>query len=103
MAVGFRPHAPGLLLPVLLLAAGLSASRSAPSAPSTQGRGAQTGWDRLPLAFEENHGQTDPRVRFLAHTHGGAVLLTGTETLLCLPPGRALRGRTAPPSRAPVL
>jgi hypothetical protein len=35
-----------------------------------------------PLAFEENHGQTDPEVLFLARTPGGEVFLTLAEAVL---------------------
>jgi len=36
----------------------------------------------LPLFFEANHGQTDPRVHFLSHTAGYTLFLTPTETVL---------------------
>ena len=37
---------------------------------------------QLPLFFEVNQGQTDPRVRFLSRSSGYALFLTPTETVL---------------------
>ena len=42
-------------------------------------------YGRLPLAFEENRGQTDGRVRFLSRGQGYALFLTPTELVLSLP------------------
>jgi hypothetical protein len=39
---------------------------------------------RLPLAFEENRGQADPRVRFLSRGIGYTLLLTSSEAVLSL-------------------
>ena len=36
----------------------------------------------LPLSFEVNRGQTDPRVKFLARGHGYSLFLTSTEAVL---------------------
>lgn len=41
-------------------------------------------FDRLPLSFEANEGQTDARVRFLSRGRGYAVFLTPTEAVLVL-------------------
>jgi Beta-propeller repeat len=38
--------------------------------------------DVLPLSFERNVGQADPRVRFLAHGLAGAVYLTRSEAVI---------------------
>src|SRR5205085_407570 len=38
----------------------------------------------LPLSFEANTGQTDPRVTFLARGQGYTVFLTPTEAVLAL-------------------
>jgi hypothetical protein len=46
-----------------------------------------------PLAFEANHGQTDPEVRFVARGAGYTVFLTPTEAVVALGgrgPGRAV-------------
>ena len=39
---------------------------------------------RLPLSFEVNRGQTDRRVKFLAHGHGYTLFLTSDEAVLVL-------------------
>ncbi len=55
--------------------------------------------DRLPLAFEANQGQTDPRVRFLARGRGYSLFLAQDESILVLQePARG--DRHAPPSGA---
>jgi hypothetical protein len=46
---------------------------------------------RLPVLFEANEGQTDPRVRFLAHAGGGTLFLTRTEAVLAGAPTRGGR------------
>jgi len=38
----------------------------------------------LPLSFEENRGQTDPAVKYLAHGPGYTLFLTADETVLTL-------------------
>ena len=45
---------------------------------------------KLPLAFEANQGQTDPRVAFMAHGIAYSVFLTKQEAVLALtePDGR---------------
>jgi hypothetical protein len=40
--------------------------------------------DRLPLAFEANQGQTDPRVRFIARGRGYSLFLAQDESILVL-------------------
>jgi len=39
---------------------------------------------KLPLSFEANHGQADPKVKFLSRGHGYSVLLTSSEAVLTL-------------------
>jgi hypothetical protein len=41
-------------------------------------------YGRLPLSFEENRGQTDPQVKFLARGSGYSIFLTPTEAVLKL-------------------
>lgn len=43
-------------------------------------------YKRLPVSFEENRGQTDPRVRYLAHGRGYALFLTPSSAVLSLEP-----------------
>jgi len=38
----------------------------------------------LPMFFEANLGQTDPRVKFLSRGHGYSLFLTANEALLSL-------------------
>lgn len=44
----------------------------------------QSGYGKLPLVFEPNHGQTDPSVKFLAHGSGYSVYLTSGQMVLSL-------------------
>ena len=44
----------------------------------------------LPLSFEENRGQTDARVRFLARGGGYALFLTSTDAVLEVAPAGAI-------------
>ncbi|HZT72118.1 MAG TPA: choice-of-anchor D domain-containing protein, partial [Terriglobales bacterium] len=44
-------------------------------------------YGRLPLAFEANRGQTDPRVRFLARGPGYTLFLTSPDAVLALAAG----------------
>jgi hypothetical protein len=56
----------------------------------------------LPISFEANAGQTDPRVQFLAHAPGYTLFLADQEAVLSLPLGPpaplvAQAGRPVPP------
>ena len=46
-------------------------------------------YGKLPLSFEANHGQADGRVKFLSHTGGYTLFLTGDEAVL------EMRGKNA--------
>ena len=79
-----------LLTSTVAVAVPPSAPLIAPPSPSTevappvvQQRAA---YGQLPLAFEENRGQTHPTVRFLARGAGYTAFLTATETVLVLAP-----------------
>jgi hypothetical protein len=50
-----------------------------PAAAKTSGA-----YSDLPLSFEENHGQTDPRVNYLARGRGYTLFLTPTKEVLAL-------------------
>lgn len=52
------------------------------SSPSSIG----ANYQKLPLAFEANQGQTDSRVKFLARGAGYTLFLTGSEAVLVLKP-----------------
>ena len=47
--------------------------------------------DRQSLSFEENRGQTDSRVKYLARTGGWSLFLTSTEAVLALQEGGPVR------------
>jgi hypothetical protein len=51
--------------------------------PALQGRVLQN-YGKLPLSFEANQGQTDPRVKFLSRGSGYTLFLTGDEAVLTL-------------------
>jgi hypothetical protein len=50
-----------------------------------------TAYGKLPVSFEKNQGQTDPRVKFLARGNGFALFLTDGEAVLRL---RAPKSKT---------
>ena len=55
----------------------------------------------LPLSFEANQGQTDPRVSFLSRGRGYALFLTGREAVLTLKnPSSAAGGQQPMPASA---
>jgi Ca2+-binding RTX toxin-like protein len=107
---------PGRAFPLVtacVMAAGLlggitSAEPSSQSAPVGEEERARVlkEYARVPLSFEENRGQTDPRVRYLTRGRGYTLYLTGQEAVFSLsgvpsepgvagpsptPPGAALR------------
>ena len=57
-------------------------ARNAPTSTSQQQVLATFG--KLPLRFEANRGQTDPRVKFLSRGSGYSLFLTSTEAVLKL-------------------
>ena len=62
---------------------GLLLALAGPAAPASDlPPGFSDAWERLPLAFEENRGQTDPNVLFLARAPGHEVFLTVAEAVL---------------------
>ena len=67
----------------LLLLAALSAASQTPRAP--QSSHALETYAALPIAFEANAGQSDHRVKFLAHARSYTLFLTGDEAVLSLP------------------
>ena len=75
-----------------------------PSAPARQGTAVRM--MSLPLSFEANRGQFDPRVRFVTRSGGATTFLTDREAVMVLPgkplgdPEKALRDRE-PVKRGP--
>src|SRR5450759_4579325 len=53
------------------------------SDPAIQGKILQ-GYGKLPLTFEANQGQTDPRVKFLSRGPGYTLFLTSTDAVIRL-------------------
>lgn len=54
------------------------------ASPSSLQQHLAEAYGQLPLSFEANHGQTDPRVRFLVHGSGYTLFLTGDEAVINL-------------------
>lgn len=59
-------------------------------------------YGKLPLTFEPNQGQTDPRIKFLARGDGYTVFLSSTETTLELSAPSGRRSTASPASRPPT-
>ena len=82
----------------------LSKLGSTPPGQPSQPR-ASNEYGNLPLSFEANHGQTDPKVKFLSRGNGYDLSLTSMEAILTLRKtdrsmfGKTLRNR---PSAIPI-
>jgi uncharacterized protein (TIGR03437 family) len=78
---------------------------SVPSTPDKQSldRTARTrieqAYGKLPMRFEANQGQTDPRVKFTARGAGYAVFLTADETVLHLRKGESENESSGEPEK----
>ena len=59
------------------------AKPNSPSDPKAQA-GVVASYSKLPLSFEENHGQANAQVRFLSHIAGYTLFLTSDEAVLAL-------------------
>ena len=55
-----------------------------PESGETARARAGVAYGKLPLSFEANRGQTDPRVKFLSRGPGYSLFLTSTEAVLTL-------------------
>src|ERR1039457_334273 len=96
----------GLVFLVFLITFGRSGSiRSIAKKPSTLSAPQQLpinqNYGQLPLVFEPNQGQTDPRVKFLARGGGYALFLTPNEAVFVLRRGTANRLGNFNPSVQP--
>jgi hypothetical protein len=60
------------------------ANRQGAAAPTKTKPKFAVDYGKLPISFEANQGQTDSRVRFLAHGGGYTIFLTGDEAVLAL-------------------
>jgi len=70
-------------------------SGKAAVASATSQTRVQEGYGALPLSFEANLGQTDPRVQFLARGKGYTLFLTREEAVLVLRAREEERGSSA--------
>src|SRR5579862_2593415 len=61
-----------------------AARKPTPKGPSPTPAHAQNVYARLPISFEENRGQTDGRVKFLARGSGYSLFLTSNAAVLKL-------------------
>ena len=68
-------------------ARGAEPGAALPSLADTHTAKIASQYARLPLSFEPNDGQTDPRVRFLTHGQGYSLFLTQDEAVLALKAG----------------
>src|ERR1700688_986209 len=62
---------------------GASTSLPHPITPATRSR-IQASYASLPLAFEQNLGQTDPQVKYLARGHGYTLFLRANDAVFSL-------------------
>jgi membrane-bound inhibitor of C-type lysozyme len=69
----------------------LQAVGQPPAVPSGSMARIQQNYAKLPVSFEANTGQTDASVQFLARLWGYSVYLTGTEAVVVLKQGSAVR------------
>jgi hypothetical protein len=66
-----------------LTLAGVCTASSAPGAASASEQAhVGTDYGKVPLSFEANHGQTDPRVQFFSRGQGYGLFLTPNEAVL---------------------
>lgn len=96
----------GLVATITLVSSLLCRAQTAPTSPITPqnpnlARQVQSNYGKLPLTFEANQGQTDPRVKFLAHGSGYSVFLTSGQMVLDLRPS-AVVPNAASNSAAPT-
>jgi uncharacterized repeat protein (TIGR01451 family) len=77
-----------VLLPLAILVIHAAAQAQSPTTELPVSTDAafrvNTAYGRMPVEFEENIGQTDARIRFMARGRGYTLFLTGTETVAVL-------------------
>jgi hypothetical protein len=80
-------HWLGLLSGLVLTGAAFSQAQGQPPAEGAARVRLGEAYGRLPLAFEENRGQTGGQVRFFSRSQGYGLFLTATEAVLALGTG----------------
>jgi hypothetical protein len=70
-------------------------------AGSTKARIAEN-YGKLPMRFEANQGQTDPKVKFLVRGRGYRLFLTGNEALMALKKPLTISPSATPPANRAV-
>jgi hypothetical protein len=74
-----------LAFPALVVAGDHAAGpKSTPAAKQASQAQVVAAYGKLPLSFELNQGQTDPRVKFLSRGRGYSLFLTSNEVVLAL-------------------
>jgi len=73
-----------------------SANKSQPTVSAEQRGRIRASLDTLPLAFEANQGQTDPKVKYTARGNGYSVFLTASDTVFAI---TSAKHQAARPSR----
>lgn len=67
---------------------------------ATTPKAATANYGKLPLLFERNQGQTDPRVKFISNGAGYTVFLTAGEMVLSLRPSEVVNPNAFTPGAA---
>jgi hypothetical protein len=90
------------ILPFLAASAGADPRAVRASPAGAQSLGLASAYGSVPLAFQENSGQADPRVRFTARGLGMEAFVTDAEVIVALADSRPKAPRTlrggAPPA-----
>jgi len=107
MLTGSPASNPSVSSPAPSVSAATNSARSAlPShSPAAGKRGLVENYGKLPLSFEANQGQTDPRVKFLSRGRGYALFLTADEGVVATCRATRANGRSpisgiSPPAHA---
>jgi hypothetical protein len=95
---GLRPGGMAAVLICLAVMSNLASAASS-AAPDLKAR-MQSNYDKLPLSFEANQGQTDAQVKFLSRGRGYALFLTPSEAVLSLKKPQA-RAKAASLAKSP--
>jgi Beta-propeller repeat/Abnormal spindle-like microcephaly-assoc'd, ASPM-SPD-2-Hydin len=81
----------GTILSMALTAHLCQAQKSVPAQPGPR-------YNQVPLAFEENRGQTDPQVKFLSRAKGYTAFLTARGVVLTVRPKEVVKAEGKPAS-----